>query len=140
MFFVQISDLLKGGISDYKRQELMSERNVVVRMIATNDLQLRPNEVDPEQEERHRIFAESKAEQLQKDFAAMAEPSAEELAKRQANALARKKLIADQMFAEQSEVLEEFAKRLEGEGDHRQARIQRQEIGSLRRRIWEQLT
>jgi hypothetical protein len=94
-------------------------------MIAANDMLLRPHEIDPEQEERDRLFGEGRATQLAHSRAAHAEPSAEEKAERRRNMLERRRILLDQQEAEMKETLEEFARRLESEGDDRQAKIQR---------------
>jgi hypothetical protein len=54
----EIADTLENeSPTDYRRQELQTEDRSIIGMIAANDVLLNPNEVDPEQAERHRFSA-----------------------------------------------------------------------------------
>jgi hypothetical protein len=113
--------------TSYEFQELVSERALHHEKRRHILDTLNPRPVDP-------TFAKRKADH-EKFLAAIAEPSAEELARRQAARQEHRWLAIEAAYAEQSENLKAFVAKLTAEGDHRQAAIWNVQLANLRATI-----
>ena len=121
--------------ADYQRQELESELIAIQGMAAANAAVLDPKKADPEMAERQRLEAESRAEMLRKMAAAHAEPSADELATRRANAAERRRILLDQFEQEAVEKHMAMIEQYEKTGLFREAKLQRLELLAARPRF-----